>query len=95
VEQAIAAVPQGTARANLDADALAEPLKDPAIYETCKPLQSDHFNFKIAVWDGRAVGVDVTTKPKKPKLEACLRGVIEKIEWKAKAKSLNTVEYAL
>src|SRR5262249_25110506 len=42
VDQAMAAVPKGAARANLDADRLAEPLQQESVYEPCK-VGSQHF----------------------------------------------------
>lgn len=92
VAQAIAAVPVGTERANIDPETLATPLQDPSLYEPCKP-GTQHFKIKVAVWDGHAVGVDVSTPNKK--LAECVDERVRSIEWKKKVKSLNTVEYAL
>jgi hypothetical protein len=90
VEEAIAAVPQGSERLNLDNEALAKPLQNPDVYEPCNP-GSQHFTLKIAVWNGRAVGVDVKTKNQK--LAECLAGRIRDLEWDDKVPSLNTIEY--
>jgi hypothetical protein len=48
VEQAIAAVPQGAERVNVDPDELGQPLQDPDLYEPCK-LGSNHFTMRVAV----------------------------------------------
>jgi hypothetical protein len=92
VAQAIAAVPQGSERLNVDHEALAAPLQDPEVYAPCNP-GNQHFTMKIAVWNGRAVGVDV--KAKDAKLASCLASRIRELEWKTKVRSLNTIEYGL
>jgi hypothetical protein len=94
VNEAIDAVPPGVERANIEQDALARPLMDPKLYEPCK-LGTSHFKLKVAVWDGKAVGIDLTTTPKNDKLTECLRNQIGQLEWQDKVKSLNTVEYQL
>jgi hypothetical protein len=65
---------------------------DPKLYESCK-LGIAHFKVKVAVWDGKAVGIDLTTIPNNPKLGDCIKGRIREVTWKDKVKSLNTVEY--
>ncbi len=92
VDQAIAAVPQGLPRENVDQDELSKPLTDFKVYKPCKPRPSDHFKLKVAVWDGKAVGVDVITKNKK--LATCIDKQIRDLTWKDPVKSLNTIEYA-
>lgn len=92
VSQAIAAVPQGTERLNIEPDVLGQPLQDPKVYEPCK-VGTQHFKIKVAVWEGKAVGIDVDVK--NPKLADCIKQQIRGIEWQDKVKSLNTVEYAM
>jgi hypothetical protein len=92
VAQAIAAVPKGTQRSNIDAETLGEPLNKPELYAPCK-AGSQHFKLKVAVWNGKAVGVDVTTTNKA--LAECVKKQIQGIEWRDKVKSLNTVEYSM
>ena len=92
VAQAIAAVPKGTQRSNIDPETLGEPLNKPEVYAPCK-AGSQHFKMKVAVWNGKAVGIDVTTTNKA--LAECVRKQIQSIEWRDKVKSLNTVEYAM
>jgi hypothetical protein len=92
VAQAIAAIPKGTQRSNIDPDTLGEPLKSPDLYAPCK-AGSQHFKLKVAVWNGKAVGVDVTSTNKA--LAECVKKQVQGIEWKDKVKSLNTVEYAM
>ncbi len=94
VEQAINAVPQGVPRVNMEMDVLARPLAEASAYDSCKPAGSQHFTVKVAVWDGRAVGVDVKTTPNNPKLAECVAQVVRGMQWDDKAKSLNTVEYS-
>jgi hypothetical protein len=92
VAQAQAAIPQGTPRSNLEQEALAKPLQDPSAFEACK-IGNAHFQVKVAIWDGKAVGVDLTTKPKNPKLAECLNARIRELSWPDRVRSLNTVEY--
>lgn len=94
VEEAIAAVPQSAQRVNIEQDVLAEPLMRTELYEPCKVSGAQRFKLRVTVWDGRAVGIDVSTQPKNEKLEACLREQVESVTWRDKVKSLNTVEFS-
>jgi len=91
VDQATAAVPKGTARANLDADRLAEPLQQESVYEPCK-VGSQHFKVRVAVWAGKPVGVDVMTPNKA--LAQCVDKQVRALTWPDKVHSLNTVEFS-
>mgnify|MGYP000502666562 CR=1 FL=1 len=93
VEEAIKAVPQGAERANMDSETLGKPLQDFGVYEPCKPGTA-RFKLRIAVWDGKVVGTDVTTTPKNEKLTACIKDRLKTLTWQAKVRSLNVVEYA-
>ena len=93
VAEAIKAVPVGAERANIDQETLSEPIKEFSVYEPCKPGAA-HVKLNIAVWDGKAVGIDATATPKNEKLVACVKEQIKKLTWKAHVKSLNTVEYS-
>jgi hypothetical protein len=93
VADAIKAVPQGAERANIDQETLSLPIQDVNVYEPCKPGAA-RIKMKIAVWDGKAVGLDITSTPKNDKLVACIKDQIKKLSWKARVKSLNTVEYS-
>jgi hypothetical protein len=92
VDDAIKAVPQGTPRLNVETEALSKPLMESSLYEPCK-LGTAHFKVKVAVWNGKAVGIDLTTTPKNPKLGDCIKERIRGVTWDDKVKSLNTVEY--
>jgi hypothetical protein len=92
VLDAINAVPQGTPRLNIEQEALGRPLNNPELYEPCKP-GSAHFKAKVAIWDGKAVGLDLTTTPKNSKFGACVAERIRSLTWPDKVKSLNIVEY--
>ncbi len=92
VRDAVNAVPQGTPRLNIEQEALARPLNNPDLYEPCKPGNA-HFKAKVAVWDGKAVGLDLTTTPKNQKFADCIAERIRSLTWPDKVKSLNTVEY--
>lgn len=93
VADAIKAVPQGAERANIDQETLSRPIQDFAVYEPCKP-GSEKVKMKIAVWNGKAVGLDVTATPKNDKLVACIKDRLKTLTWQAHVKSLNTVEYS-
>ena len=93
VEDAITAA--GSAeRLNVDQEELGKPLQDEALYAPCKPGAA-HFKLRVAVWRGKAVAIDLTTTPKNPKLEACLRDRLHELTWSAKVPSLNTVNYSM
>jgi len=94
VNEAITAVPQGGDRINVDQEVLSEPLLKHELYEPCMK-GNEHFSLKLAVWNGRVVGIDITTKPKNEKLATCLREQLEKVTYKDKARSLNTVEFSM
>jgi hypothetical protein len=93
VADAIKAVPVGAERANIDQETMSKPIQDFALYEPCKPGTAK-VKMNIAVWDGKAVGLDVTSTPKNDKLVACIKDRIKGVTWQAKVKSLNTVEYS-
>jgi hypothetical protein len=90
VEQAIKAVPQGAPRLNMSNDVLQKPLLELSRYDKCKVPRTTKVTMTVAVYDGAAVGVDVTTKPKNGKLEGCLDGVVRGMTWD-KVASLNQV----
>jgi len=92
VRDAVNAVPQGTPRLNIEQEALEGPLNHPELYEPCKPGNA-HFKAKVAVWDGKAVGLDLTTTPKNQKFGDCIAERIRGVSWPDKVKALNTVEY--
>ena len=94
VDEATKAVPAGIERRNIDQETLGKPLQDVSVYEQCKP-GSAKVKLKVAVWDGRAVGIDVTTTPKNDKLARCIKQKISELKWEKKVKSLNTIEYQL
>ena len=90
VEQAIKAVPQGAPRMNMSNDVLQTPLLDLKRYDKCKVPRTTKVSMSVAVYDGAAVGVDVTTKPKNGKIEECLDSVVRGMTWD-KVPSLNQV----
>jgi len=93
VDDAINAT-KGTERMNVDQETMSKPLQDEALYAPCK-AGTGHFTFRVAVWRGKAVAIDMTTTPKNPKLAECLKGRIRELTWPAKVPSLNTVEYSM
>jgi hypothetical protein len=94
VNDAINAVPQGIPRVNIDPETLSGPLKDQSLYEPCKLAGSQHFTLKVAVWDGRTVGIDLKTQPNNETVAECIKQQVLQLEWPDRVKSLNTVEFS-
>lgn len=92
VDAAIAAVPEDYEYIGLDQDVLAKPLTQLDTYKDCKVKQSDKFKVRIAVWDGKVVGANVTSNNKA--LAQCIDGVVRNLEYKDRVESINTVEYS-
>jgi hypothetical protein len=90
VDQAIKAIPQGTPRTNMADEALRSPLLDLKRYDKCKVPHSTKVTMSVAVYDGVAVGTDISSKPKNAKIEECVDGVVRSMTW-SKVPSLNTV----
>jgi hypothetical protein len=92
VSEAIAAVPKGWEFIGLEPDALGAPLQDLKLYEPCKLTPSQHFKLRVAIWDGKPVGIDVTSANKK--LAACIKDQVAQVTWRNKVKAINTVDYS-
>lgn len=92
VDQAVKVVPEGTPRLNLDPEVLGKPLGEFALYEPCKPSAKQKWTVRVAIWQGKPVGVDVETSPKNDKFAACAAERVRALEWKDKVPSLNTIE---
>jgi hypothetical protein len=90
VDQAIKAIPQGQPRMNMADDALRAPLLDLQRYDKCKIPRSTKVTMNVAVYDGAAVGADISSRPKNAKIEECVDGVVRGMSW-SKVPSLNTV----
>jgi hypothetical protein len=90
VDQAIKAIPQGQPRVNMADDALRAPLLDLKRYDKCKIPRSTRITMTVAVYDGAAVGADISSKPKNAKIEECVDEVVRGMTW-SKVPSLNTV----
>lgn len=93
VNDAINAVPADAPRINVEQEHLVHHIKDYNLYAGCNPKQNQKWQMHIAVWNGRAVGIDVKTDPANDEFAACVKAVIGKIEWREQVKSLNTVKY--
>jgi hypothetical protein len=93
VEQAQAAVPVGTERQNIEQEALGRPLQEPGVFDSCK-VGTAKFKVRVAIWNGKAVGVDLETTPKNPALAECLKARVRELTWPDKVRSLNTVEFS-
>lgn len=84
---------RGTETINIDQETLGYPLTQPSLYAPCNVKQGDHFKLRVAVWNGRPVGLDLETK--NAALKQCLTEQILDLTWKDKVKSLNIVEYEM
>jgi hypothetical protein len=89
VNDAINAIPQGYERITIEQEALDQPLLNPEFYKACKLAASQHFTIKFAVWDGRAVGIDIKSTPANKNAESCLLGLVKANVWRDKVRSLN------
>lgn len=94
VDDAINAVPMGSDRVDVDQETLGKPLENMKVYKPCKISRIQHFNVRVAIWDGKAVGVDVGTKPRNIQLAKCIDAQVRKLTWKEAVRSLNTVDFA-
>lgn len=92
VSEAIAAVPKGWEYSGIEAEALGRPLSDLSLYEPCKLTPAHHFKLRVAVWDGRAVGIDVTSPNKV--LARCIKEQVSQVQWREKVKAINTVDFS-
>jgi hypothetical protein len=92
VDEAINAVPQGLPRVNINDNDLQKPLMEMPRYESCKVPRSTRVSIRVAVYDGAAVGADITSKPKNAKIEQCVAGVVRTMSW-PKVPSLNTMTF--
>jgi glucose/arabinose dehydrogenase len=92
VDEAINAVPQGLPRVNINDNDLQKPLMEMPRYESCKVPRSTRVSIRVAVYDGAAVGTDITSKPKSAKIEQCVAGVVRTMSW-PKVPSLNTMTF--
>ncbi|HEX2879900.1 MAG TPA: hypothetical protein VHO25_10250 [Polyangiaceae bacterium] len=92
VDEAIAAVPKGWEYIGLEPDALGAPLSDLKLYEPCKLTPSQHFQLRVAIWDGKPVGIDVKSTNKK--LASCIHDQVAQVTWRNKVKAINTVDYS-
>jgi len=94
VSDAMNAIPAGTTRVNIDQETLGQPLSKPELYAPCKLGAAQHFKVTVAVWNGKAVGVDIETKPPNKTADACIDKQIRSVTWQDKVPSLNTVEFS-
>jgi hypothetical protein len=92
VDEAISAVPSHYEYVGLDQEVLAKPLTQLETYKECKVKPSDKFKVRIAVWEGKVVGANVTSTNKV--LAQCIDGVVRRLEYKDQVESINTVEYS-
>lgn len=92
VSQAIDAA-QGTDRIEIEQEVLAEPIVSPELYAPCKLKANQRFKVRVAIWDGRVVGMDLSLTPKNDSAEQCIRTQVQGVTWKKRTKSLSTFEF--
>lgn len=92
VNEAIAAVPKGWEYIGIEPDALGAPLSDLKLYEPCKLNPSQHFQLRVAIWDGKPVGIDVKSANKA--LATCIKEQVAQVSWRNRVKAINTVDYS-
>jgi len=92
VQQAIDAA-QGTDRIEIEQEVLAEPIVNPELYAPCKLKGNQRFTLRVAIWEGRVVGMDLSLTPKNDAAEQCIRSQVQGVTWKKKVKSLSTFEF--
>ena len=92
VNQAISAVPSHYDYVGIDQEVLAKPLMDIDTYKECNVTPNEHFQVKIAVWNGKVVGADV--KAATPAKKECIDRVVRGLEYNDQVESINTVEYS-
>jgi hypothetical protein len=92
INQAINAVPTHYDYVGLDPEVLAKPLMNIETYKECKVTEADKFKVKLAIWDGKVVGADVTAST--PAKKECIERVVRALEYEEQVESVNTVEYS-
>ncbi len=92
VNDAIAAVDTCWSFVGIETDVLAKPLQDPETFKACNLHPNHKFTLRLAVWDGKVVGADVSSNNKK--LQECVETQARAITYEEKIKAINTVEYA-
>jgi hypothetical protein len=68
--------------APLSREELAQPLLDLGRYGSCHVPPNTHVRVDAVVFDGAALGVEVTSAPSNPPLERCIAGVVRQTRWK-------------
>jgi hypothetical protein len=76
----------------VEPDVLAAPLKAQETFAPCKLQDKHKFQVRLAVWDGRVVGADVSSPNKV--LEKCVAEQVWKISYETQVKSINTIDYS-
>lgn len=92
VDEATNAAPFALNAAEVDVAELEKPLMSSGIGSACSIPSSQKYKMKVAVYEGRAVGIDVSTTPASDAKEACIREQIEAITWDVQEESINLVE---
>ena len=62
------------------------------MFDSCN-VGSAKFKVRVAVWNGKAVGIDLETTPKNAALADCLKARVRELTWPDQVRSLNTVEF--
>jgi hypothetical protein len=81
VEAAIKAVPSTIPVGKMSKSALEAPLRDGGRFEHCRIPYGTHGEIAAVVYNGAALGVDVTTKPNDRALNFCIERAVRQITW--------------
>lgn len=92
VDEATNAAPFAVNAVEVDLAELEKPLMSSGIGSACSIPSSQKYKVKVAVYEGKAVGIDVTTMPASEAKEACIRQQIEGMSWGVQEESINLVE---
>lgn len=92
VEEASSTAPFAVNAVEVPILELEAPLMKSSLYKPCSIPSTQKYKVRAAVYQGKAVGIDVTTEPANEKVEACVREQVEAVEWSVNEKSINIVE---
>jgi hypothetical protein len=94
VAAALAAVPKGVRTGDLDKNVLEAPLRDRARFERCRVPKTTRVQIDAVIYNGAAVGVDVSSDPPNDALDYCIEEVVRETSFPAQV-AVNRVTLML
>ncbi len=88
--RAVSNVPTGS----LSRDVLEAPLRDPLRFARCSAPRGTRIDIRALVYNGAALGVDVSTTPSDRALNFCIERVVRETSW-VKELAVNQVRVTL